>query len=987
MTNFVLCRAQICPHFCTVKKSMANLITINNMNMKVTRTILPVFLALVFALFSSAALQGQGFIKTYSPATAGCRDLVETPDGGFFMAGEIASTDQMFLQKVDHNGNVVWTNHLSLNGARARAACLSGEGDFIVLAENYPDAGVKKNIVLRLDPNGGVLWQTVVDNSFLSNGLRDIIKTSDGNFLAAGDTRNAALNQDIRLVKMDPNGGILWSQTFGNPAVNEQVSRLIELPGGDIAISGAGLNGADHDLFLAKTNAAGNLVWQNWYVKPARQKACDLLRMSDGGLMLLGDTYGANPTQISLLKTDADGNELWFQQIFPWPGQAVNPLYTINSFARDIADNLYIAGYTSVSFGISEAIFLMKVDAIGTLVWKSTLSDTTPLDIPWQIINTSDNKFAIGGGWELNSGAFLIKTNTAGEIYTNKIAGSVYYDASDNCLPDSGEPPLTNFIVKAENQFGETFFKNITATGSFLMPVSEGDFMLSVVPVYGMQNFWLPCNTQAVAVSGTYQIVQAPPLGLRSEVDCPQMYVEVAAPFLRRCAVNNFNVVYCNNGNATATDASVQLTLSSPLLSYENSTIPLSSQNGNVLTFDLPDVTPGQCGSFNVSLILDCEAELGDIYCVEAHIFPDSICPSANSLWDGSHLEVEGACTGDVVFKVTNTGAGNMTGAVDYVIVEDQIMYMQGGLQLDTGEDTLIVLSNPSGGPYFLQTSQRPGHPGVSVPSSVVSPCGGAAASSALQFPENDAEPFLSEYCGEVIGSFDPNDKQGFPMGWKDAHFIERGQELEYRIRFQNTGTDTAFLVVIRDTLTSMLDAATVRPGPSSHPYTFDLSSTGELTFRFDNILLADSAANEPASHGFVSFHIAQKPDLPLGTVIENKAAIYFDYNDPVITNTTFHTIGKPFTSFVKDPPAGGIGLEIFPNPFTEEAGFHLTGLPPNAQVTLTVFNAQGIPVRTESFAGADYQFRRNNLPQGVYYFRLESEGKTAASGRLITFK
>ena len=943
------------------------------------------FLCIAPLLLLAGINFGQGFLKTYSPATAACRDLVQTADGGYFMAGEISATEQLFLQKTDLQGNIVWTNHMSLNGARAIAACLAPDGSLLVLAENYSDGSAFKNVVLKLEPTGSVVWQTVVGNSFLPNGLKDIICTSDGNILAAGETRDAALQQDMRLVKLDQGGNILWSQSFGDPGFNEQVSQLVEVANGDIVISGFGLHGADRDMFLVRTNASGTMLWQNWYAKPATQYAHDLLQMSDGGFMVLGETYGTNPTWIALLKTDANGNEQLYKQIYPWPQSPVNQTIAIYSFARDAADNVYIPGLYGLGGAVADNCFLLKVDANADVVWKNTIPGTS--DLLWKIINTADNRFAIGGGFESLTGALLVKTNTEGEIYTNKISGSIYFDADDNCVKDSGEPALTNFIVKAQNQSGELFYKNVNADGNFLMPVSEGNFTLSVAAVSFKKQFWVPCGNQVVAVSGQYQTVQAQPLGVRSLADCPQMYVEIAAPFLRRCASNKYDLVYCNNGNTTATAVMVELTLSGPELIYNTSSIPLAGQNGNVLTFNLPDVDPGECASFSVSLIVDCVADLGDLFCVEAHIFPDTICPEASAFWDGSHLEVEGDCNGDVTFRVSNTGTGDMEGTVDYVIVEDQIMYMQGYVQLNAGQDTIITVPNPTGGPYFLQTEQRPGHPGLNVPSAIVSPCGGAAAASALQFPNNEADPFVSIHCDEVIGSYDPNDKRGFPLGWQDAHYIEPGQELEYMIRFQNTGTDTAFQVVVRDTISAMLDAATVRPGPASHPYIFEVNSTGVLTFRFPDIMLADSMVNEPASHGYVMFSISQQPNLPMGTVLENNAAIYFDYNDPVITNTTFHTVGHPFTTIIKDPSPGSIDLQVYPNPFVGEVNFHLSGVAAAASTRLTVVNTQGKMEYDTRFTGSDYVLRKNDLTQGVYFFRMEIEGKTIASGRLIVGK
>ncbi|MBV6439817.1 MAG: T9SS C-terminal target domain-containing protein [Haliscomenobacteraceae bacterium CHB4] len=929
-------------------------------------------------ILAAAAVHGQGFIKTYQPLGASARTLVQADDGGYFMAGEIPATGQMFLQKTNATGNAVWTNHLALGGARALASCKVAGGGFVVLAENFADVNGTQNLVFKISDSGTVLWQTVVGNTFLPNGLKDIIATSDGHFLAAGNTRDAQLNLDAWLVKFTPDGNILWSQTVTNTAFNEEVSSLVELPGGYVAISGGGVHNGDRDLFLVKTDPSGNLVWQKWYDKPATQIAYDLLRMADGGLMVLGDTYGTDPTKITLLKTDADGTEDFFAQLFPWPTSGNNPLYTLNSFVRDAADNVYITGYGTSTL-TDGSTFLLKLDALGDYVWIKGLGHS---DIPWQIINTSDNKFAICGGFEW--GAFLIKANEQGEIYTNKIAGNLYHDANDNCAEDTGEPALTSFIIRAENQSGEVFFKNSAPDGTFLIPVSEGDFALTVSPVYGSQYFWHICDTQTVSVTGEYQTVQADPLGLRSEADCPQMYVEIGAPFLRRCFSNTFNVLYCNNGNVGATDASVALTLSDPLLLYETSSIPLTNQNGNVLIFNIPDVAPGECGAFTVKLIVDCAAELGEVLCVEAHIFPDTVCPAPDPSWDGSHLEVTGTCDGSVQFTITNTGTGDMAGTVEYVIVEDQIMYMQGSLQLDAGEDTVITVPNPSGGPYFLQTAQSPGHPGLNVPSAIVSPCGGPAMSSALQFPNNEADPFISVYCDEVVGSYDPNDKRGFPLGWKDAHYIERAQELEYMIRFQNTGTDTAFLVVIRDTLTTLLDATTLRPGSASHPYTWTLDGAGVLTFRFEDILLVDSFTNEPASHGYVTFSIAQQPGLPLGTVIENKAEIYFDFNEAVVTNTYFHTIGKPFSTFLKDPPQGNSDLQIFPHPFAEQALFRLNGVASNAFVRLAVFDAMGRLVKEDAFTGSEYLFQNKNLTPGIYFFKIEENGRLLASGKVV---
>jgi hypothetical protein len=124
-------------------------------------------------------------------------------------------------------------------------------------------------------------------------------------------------------------------------------------------------------------------------------------------------------------------------------------------------------------------------------------------------------------------------------------------------------------------------------------------------------------------------------------------------------------------------------------------------------------------------------------------------------------------------------------------------------------------------------------------------------------------------YCDTTRTSYDPNDKQASPSqrmteGW----ILENEKMLTYTIRFQNTGGDTAFYVVLRDTLdANTLDVSTLKAVGSSHDYSLRILEDQELEVRFDNI------------------------NLPYRTEIKNKAAIYFDFNAPVITNTALRTV------------------------------------------------------------------------------------------------
>ena len=144
-----------------------------------------------------------------------------------------------------------------------------------------------------------------------------------------------------------------------------------------------------------------------------------------------------------------------------------------------------------------------------------------------------------------------------------------------------------------------------------------------------------------------------------------------------------------------------------------------------------------------------------------------------------------------------------------------------------------------------------------------------------------------------ITCAYDPNDKQVSPFGVDSAHIVDLStSSLDYLIRFQNTGNDTALRVLILDELPQELERTSLRLNGSSHSITdLTLSSSGLLEVEFDNIYLPDSNVNEPASRGWVSFTLDVVQGQPNGTRISNTAGIYFDYNPPIVTNNAFVTL------------------------------------------------------------------------------------------------
>ena len=169
-----------------------------------------------------------------------------------------------------------------------------------------------------------------------------------------------------------------------------------------------------------------------------------------------------------------------------------------------------------------------------------------------------------------------------------------------------------------------------------------------------------------------------------------------------------------------------------------------------------------------------------------------------------------------------------------------------------------------------------------------------------------------------ITGSFDPNEKSVWPERDVQKNYILGVDSVfRYTIRFQNTGNDTAFNVVLIDTLNPYLDVTSIEEIGTSHPCRWEIIGQNVLKIYYNNIQLPDSGIDEAGSHGLFSFSIKHSPSLNsvlLPYVLENKAAIYFDFNLPILTNTIFNTINLNVSVSENSKPQ----ITFSPNPALE---------------------------------------------------------------------
>ncbi|HLP50381.1 MAG TPA: T9SS type A sorting domain-containing protein [Chitinophagales bacterium] len=228
--------------------------------------------------------------------------------------------------------------------------------------------------------------------------------------------------------------------------------------------------------------------------------------------------------------------------------------------------------------------------------------------------------------------------------------------------------------------------------------------------------------------------------------------------------------------------------------------------------------------------------------------------------------------------------------------------------------------------------------------------------------------------CSQVVvGSFDPNEKTVTPAGGTSA-----GDYLTYTIFFQNTGTDTAFNIFVRDTLDAGIDFASFEILGCSHAMEYIFKGSGVIEFRFPNILLPDSHRNEALSHGFVKYRVKTKNNLPMGSEVKNTGFIYFDFNTPIQTNTTISNVGFLGLPRVLTKER----FKIYPNPNTGVFTIELRDETKADKIIIT--DMAGRQIYTAPVTGSSICVFMQNFSAGVYMVSTISHAEVTGRSRIV---
>ncbi len=270
----------------------------------------------------------------------------------------------------------------------------------------------------------GVVWRATFGGPGFDVG-NSVVETEDGGLIVAGRTNSiGAGGYDAWLISTDSKGRERWNRTYGGPG-DEEAMAVLETSDGELIVTGGtNYRGAgDFDAWLIKTDSKGGEIWNETFGGPGYEWAYSLEKTGDGGYIVLGETesFGAGGKDAWLIKTDAEGNELWNRT---YGGAKDDGGRSV----KETENEGYIfTGFTE-SFGAAGTdLWLLKTDSEGAEVWNVTYGGSRD-DIGESVQQTPGGGYIAAGGasvpldGEASAGdAWLIRTDPNGSAIRGKI--------------------------------------------------------------------------------------------------------------------------------------------------------------------------------------------------------------------------------------------------------------------------------------------------------------------------------------------------------------------------------------------------------------------------------------------------------------------------------------------------------------------------------------------------------------------------------------
>ncbi len=736
----------------------------------------------------------------------------------------------------------------------------SYDGDFTAGATDSNNA-----FIAKYNTNGNLLWKKIIGGNGYDE-LYAIQKNSDGSFIATGysESDNGTFSSnhgygDAWVIKLDSAGNTIWQKLLGGSFEESGYAIQPTTDGGYILTGNTRSDDGDvispytdtsYHPWMVKLNATGTILWQKVFADSVLGDAFDIIQTLDGGYAIAGVTYDtvANYFQTpngKLVKTNSMGNIIFAKSL-------ILPEHQSNYYAvLQQPDSSYtIAGYVSKSYFSDTTcigdhgswdLLVSKIDKAGNTLSKKFYGGTKDEEA-YKIIKSTDGGFLVAGS-----------TNSDDGNITNYHQGGAPY------FPDDG------WLLKLDANANLVWQKTIGG--------DQFDEIASVLQ--------FPDNNIVIA-GNTLSDNNGDIFNFKGNLDVFVAKIG-SANFIRGYVFADMNgdgikqpsETYFNNGFVNSTKGSLVSASNINNGFYANST-----DTGRYIT------KPVIQNSYFISNPLADTATFITYLQSDTANFAMVPIPGINDLRVSlipANIARPGFAT-QYLLRYENAGTTTIANGLLNLIKAptsdfDSASLIPSGVSGDTiswNIASLAPLQNNTITVYLHLLPPPQNNIGDTlILKASVSPLIGDSTPA-----DNQTTIFQP-----VSGSFDPNAKTETHGNHLTDEEIADGEYLNYVIYFQNTGNDTAFRVIVRDTLGTKLNWQSFEMIGTSHPYHLSIKDSNKLEWKFDPIILPDSNQNEPASHGFIAFKIKPKAGTNAGETITNKASIYFDFNLPVETN------------------------------------------------------------------------------------------------------
>lgn len=836
--------------------------------------------------------------------------VLALPDSGFIIAGATSSKD----------GDIGHTDS-SLNG-----------------------------LLARYDKDGHLIWKQVLGGT-MTDAFYEVQMVSPGIFYAVGALEDGS-GGNAWLVKFNLNGDIIWNRNYGGSSGEQASSVLPAADGGCYILAQTMSDDGDvHDyeppptgdffpvtMWLVKLDANGTLQWDSCY---SGQKhaygGVKMKRTNDNRIIVVGTAYDTirisdvtNSGLVFLLNND--GTRV-MEKVISVPGLDHN----ISGVVVNADNSFTFAGEASVTGAISPDttysgihggtdFYTGRIDAAGNLLWEKYFGGSG-YDFGRDISIAADGNYLVAGFADSHDGnvtgvhptdldGWLLKVDPSGNLLWQKTIGG----SDEDVLHSAAE--LADQSIMAVGH---------TMSDDGDMTINHGDADLLLAKL-GVSNFII--GTVYIDLNNNGIQDPAEPVfkkGTVKAVSSTREYSGIVIDGLYQVSVDTGDYV-------------VKLYMADS--AYYN-VIPVSAN----ISFD----ELSQTAVANFRLVK--KADINDL---RLNILPLGIARPGFTIY----------------YRVNYENKGTIASATPVTIrlkLDEKLTYLSSTIAHSSVVGDTLVWTLPA--PGMLEVGSFDITVRVAAPP-VVNNGDSLVIYGEILPIEIDTTPYnnISRVKQFVQGSYDPNDKIEVHGNNLPFNFIENEEYMTYVIRFQNTGTDTAFNVYVRDTLSDKFDWSSFEMIDASHPYELSVQGGNSLEWYFRDIYLVDSNRNEPASHGFIAFRIKPRSDLQIGDSVTNDAGIYFDFNLPVQTNLMLSTIG-PSAAL----PSTILGLSAR---WKDESGVELKWLVVNEYKVLHYevehsangieFNAAGQVAATNDQFAHTYEFIHRGALPGNNYYRLK---------------